>query len=222
MSPARRLKLLQWASETGAWIFEDDYDSQLQIDEGAPPALYASDRAGSVIYANTFNRMLFPALRLGFLILPPAFIEPAAAALSITRRYHSLLEQAVLTDFIAQGHLELHARRMRKLYAARREALVTAGKAELGGLMQLNDSEAGGLQVVGWLAPRLSEVEVWRRAAAHRINSVALSSLTVERQMPPALVLGFGSADERALRTGVKRLRRVLRGVLLSSGQPLP
>lgn len=221
MSQARRLSLLQWASETGAWIFEDDYDSPLQFgDRSPPPPLYAADHASSVIYSNSFNRMLFPALRLGFLILPRAFVQPAAAALSITRRYPPPLEQAVLTDFIVQGHLELHARRMRKLYAARREALVAAGMAELGGLMQLNESQAAGLQVTGWLAPGLSESETWRRAVGHRINSVALSSFTIERRMPPALVLGVGNADERALRTGIKCLRRVLRGVLLSSGPP--
>lgn len=221
MSRGRRLKLLEWARESGAWIFEDDYDSQLHFgDRCPPPTLYASDAASSVIYSNSFNRMLFPALRLGFLILPLAFVEPAAATLSITRRYHSPLEQAVLTDFIAQGHLELHARRMRKLYAARREVLITAGRSELGGLMQLSESGTAGLQVTGWLAPGLSEAQAWRRANAQRINSVALSSLTLSRRMAPALVLGIGGADERALRTGIKRLRRVLRGVLLSCGAP--
>lgn len=219
MSRVRRLTLLEWARESGAWIFEDDYDSQLHFGERCPPpTLYACDAAGSVIYSNSFNRMLFPALRLGFLILPPAFVEPAAATLSITRRYHSPLEQAVLTDFIAQGHLERHALRMRKLYAARREALITAARLELGGLMQLSESGTAGLQVTGWLASGLSEAQAWRRASAQRINSVALSSLTLSRRMAPALVLGIGGADERALRTGIKRLRRVLRGVLLSSG----
>lgn len=221
MSQARRLSLLHWASETGAWIFEDDYDGLLRLGDRIPrPPLYASDSAGSVIYSNSFNRLLFPALRLGFLILPPAFVQPAAAALSLGQRYHSPLQQAVLTDFIVEGHLELHARRLRAIHAARREALVTAVAAELGGLMQLNEPRAAGLQVTGWLAPGLSESDTWRRATAHSIHSVALSSLTIERRLPPALVLGFAGADERALRTGIKRLRRVLRGVLLSSGPP--
>lgn len=105
---------------------------------------------------------------------------------------------------------------MRRLRAARRQSLLAAGKAELAGLMQLDDSPCGGLQVIGWLAPGIDEGETWRRAAAHRINSVALSSLAIER-LPPALVLGVGGADERTLRTGIKRLRRVLRRVLLAS-----
>jgi GntR family transcriptional regulator / MocR family aminotransferase len=217
MSEDRRTKVLQWAEEAGAWIFEDDFDSQMQCGDRPTPALYSLDRAGSVIYSNSFNRSLFPSLRLGFLILPPAFIEPAAAALSITRRYGPTLEQAVLADFIVQGHLALHVRRMREIYRARREALLTAGKSELDGLMRLSDASGGGLHVVGWLARGLSEAEVWRRAAANRISSIALSTLTIERRMPPALVLGIGSADERSIRTAVKRLRRVLRGVLLSS-----
>jgi GntR family transcriptional regulator/MocR family aminotransferase len=217
MSHARRSGLLQWADDAGAWIFEDDYDSLLRID-GPPPPLYGLDRASSVIYSNSFNRVLFPSLRLGFLVLPAAFIEPAAAALSITGRYRSGLDQAILSDFIEQGHLELHARQMRELYAARREALLAAAKAELGGLVQLRDSQCGGLQMVAWLAKGLDEGEAWRRAAAHRINSVALSSFALERPLPAALVLGIGSADERTLRTGIKRLRRVLRGVQLASG----
>jgi GntR family transcriptional regulator / MocR family aminotransferase len=217
MSPERRRKLLQWADEAGAWIFEDDSDGLLQFGGHSADALCSLDRAGSVIYSNSFNRLLFSSLRLGFMILPPALIKTATAVLSITRRYPPVLDQATLGEFIVQGHLKLHLQRMRAVYAARRKALIEAGNAELGGLMHFGDSQAG-LRVIGWLGSGISESEVWRRAAAQRIDSVALSRLALEREMPPGLVLGFGAADERALRTAIKRLRRVLRGVLLSSG----
>lgn len=210
MSHERRVKLLQWASEAGAWIFEDDYDGLLRGDRRHPEALQSLDRTGCVIYSNSLNRLLFSSLRLGFLILPPAFIEPAAAALSITQRYQPAMEQATLTDFITQGHFDRHVRRMRELYTERREALVAAGRAELDGLMQLSDSPLG-WQVIGWLTTGTSEAEVWRRAAARDIASVALATLTLERPMPPGLVFGIGAADARAIRTAIKRLGRVLR-----------
>ncbi len=129
---------------------------------GFPPL-----RAASVIYSISFNRILFSSLRLGCVILPPAFVEPAAAALSVTQRYQPTTEQAIFADFIAQGHLDRHVRRMREIHAERREALLAAARAELGGLMQFSESQAG-WQVTGWLAADINEAEAWRRAAATR------------------------------------------------------
>lgn len=209
MSHQRRLKLLHWASEAGAWVFEDDHDSLLSS-ERRPQALHGLDGSGSVIYSNSFNRMLFPSLRLGFLILPPAFVEPAAAALSITQRFHSTAEQATLTDFIVQGHFDQHMRRTRELYGERRQMLIEAGRAELGELMSFPDSQAG-RQVIGWLASDLDEAEVWRRAAARQIDVTALATLTIKRALPPGLVFGIGAADGRAIRTVMRRLGRALR-----------
>jgi GntR family transcriptional regulator / MocR family aminotransferase len=210
MSHERRLKLLDWASEAGAWIFEDDYDGLLRGDGRHQPALQSMDRTGCVIYSNSLNRMLFSSLRLGFLILPPAFIEPAAAALSITQRYQPTMDQATLADFITQGHFDRHIQRMREVYTERHEALIAAGRTELDGLMQFADPQVGP-QIIGWLAPGMSEAEVWRRTAARAIDTVALTSLTIERPMPPGLIFGIGAADARAIRTAVKRLGRVLR-----------
>jgi GntR family transcriptional regulator / MocR family aminotransferase len=210
MSHERRLQLLDWAGGAGAWIFEDDYDGLLRGDGRHQSALKSLDRAGCVIYSNSLNRMLFPSLRLGFLVLPPAFIEPAAAALSITQRYHAATDQATLTDFIAHGHLDRHIQRMRERYAERHEALIAAAGSELGGLLQFSDSQVAP-QIVGWLAPDTNEAEAWRRAAARNIDVIALASLTIGRHMPPALVFGIGAGDARAIRTATKRLGRVLR-----------
>jgi GntR family transcriptional regulator/MocR family aminotransferase len=210
LSHERRLSLLDWAHEAGAWIFEDDYDGLLRGDGRHQPALQSLDRAGCVIYSNSLNRMLFSSLRLGFLILPPAFIEPAAAALSITQRYQPTMDQATLADFITQGHLDRQLQRMGELYTERHEALIAHGRAELDGLVQFADSQVGP-QVVGWLAPGVSEAELSRRAAARGIDTVTLASLTIERSMPPGLVFGIGSADARAIRTAIKRFGRVLR-----------
>ncbi|MFZ0549795.1 MAG: PLP-dependent aminotransferase family protein [Steroidobacteraceae bacterium] len=210
MSHRRRLQLLDWANEAAAWIFEDDYDGLLRCDCRQPQALRSLDGTGGVIYSNSLNRMLFSSLRLGFLILPPAFIEPAAAALSITQRYQPTLDQATLADFITLGHFDRHLRRLCELYTERREALIAAGKAELGGLVQFSDSQFGS-QVLGWLAADMSEAETWRRSVARNIAMVPLASLTIGQPMPPGLVFGLGAADARAIRTAIKRLGRVLR-----------
>lgn len=210
MSAERRIKLLQWANHAGAWLFEDDCDGQLQFDNQSAPALHSLDRAGSVIYSSSFNRMLFPSLRLGFLLLPPSFIEPAAAALSVTRRYHPIFEQTILADFIEQGHLELHMQKVREVYAVRREALLAAARAELAGLMQFDELQRGS-HLIGWLAPELSETEVWGRAAARSIGSIPLSTFSIRRRMPPALVFGIGAAEPRAIRNAIGRLGQVLR-----------
>jgi len=210
MSHERRLQLLDWAGEAGAWLFEDDYDGLLRGDGRHQSALKSLDRAGCVIYSNSLNRLLFPSLRLGFLVLPPALIEPASAALSVTQRYLPSMDQATLTDFIAHGHFDRHARRVRELYAERHEALLAAGETQLDGLLQFSDSQVGP-QVIGWLAPGTNEAEARRRGVARDIDAVALASLTIERRMPPALVFGIGAGDARAIRTAMKRLGRVLR-----------
>ena len=210
MSHERRLRLLQWAHEAGAWILEDDYDGVLRGDGRHQPALQSLDRAGCVIYSSSLNRLLFSSLRLGFLILPPAFVEPAAAALSITQRYQPTMEQATLVDFITQGHFDRHVQRMRELYTERHAALIAHGRSELAGLMEFSDPQVGP-QIIGWLASGMSEAEAWRRAAARGIDTVALASLAIERPMPPGLVFGVGAADARAIRTAIRRLGRVLR-----------
>jgi GntR family transcriptional regulator/MocR family aminotransferase len=209
MSLERRLQLLQWANRAGAWIFEDDYDGCFGF-ENRRPSLHSMDGANCVIYSSNFSSVLFPSLRLGFMVLPTAFVEPVAAALSTIQRYRATLDQAVLADFIRQGHLESHARRMREVYSARRAVLMETGRRQLDGLMRFDDSQDG-LQIIGWLAPELSDTEVSRCAAARNVDSVALSELTVGRRMPPGLVLGTGSADERAIRAGLNRLGRLLR-----------
>ncbi len=210
LSLERRLALLRGASEADAWVFEDDYDGQLQF-EGRPlAALRTLDCRGGVIYSNSFNKVLFTSLRLGFLVLPPALIEAVRAAKSITGRFDPVLEQAVLADFIAEGHLDQHLRRMRELYTERREALVAAARHELGALLELSDHQ-GGLQIVGWLAPGIDEAEVAARAAGLGIDSVPLSRLSIERRLPPGLVLGFAGAGVPAIRRAIEGLGRILR-----------
>jgi len=115
MSLRRRLALLEWARRSHTLIFEDDYDSEYRYAGRPIPALQGLDRAGVVIFAGTFNEVLFPALRLAYLVVPPAMVDRFAAAQSLSMRHAPLLDQAVLCDFITEGHFARHIRRMREL-----------------------------------------------------------------------------------------------------------
>ena len=210
LSLERRLALLRWAHERSAWIFEDDYDSQLQFSGRPLAALCSLDTGGQVVYSNSFNKMLFTSLRMGFLVLPPPLIDAVAAARSILDRFPSVLDQATLCDFLTEGHMDQHMRRMRELYESRLDTLTRAVQRDLDGVLQLKPGQ-GGLQVVGWLGENIDEIEACDAAAAQGINSVPLSKLTIDRKMPPALVLGVASADVGAIRQAVARLGNVLR-----------
>ncbi|MFZ1870382.1 MAG: aminotransferase class I/II-fold pyridoxal phosphate-dependent enzyme, partial [Steroidobacteraceae bacterium] len=173
-------------------------------------ALRSLDRTGCVIYSNSFSKMLFPSLRLGFLIVPPSLLGAIDAARSVLQRFPSVLDQAVLAEFIAAGHMELHMRRMRDLYTARHDALVRLAQQELADVLRLAPVTAG-LQTVGWLADGIPELEASRLAVERGIVAVPLSQLTVERTMPPGLVLGAADTDMPAIRRGVEQLGVILR-----------
>ncbi len=210
MSLPRRRALLDWAHREKAWIFEDDYDGAFCFSGRPLAALQSLDPAGNVIYSNSFNKLLFPGLRLAFLVLPPRLAGAAAAARSIVERFPSVPFQATLCDFIAEGHFSQHVRRMREVYATRLETLVRSAAAELSGVLELRPLH-GGLQVVGWLPAAIDDSEAARTAAEHGIDSSPLSALRVDRTLPGGLVLGVTAAGERAIRLAVRRLGQVLR-----------
>src|SRR5271154_1896252 len=133
MSLARRLQLLDWARRSCAFIFEDDYDSEFRYAGRPIPALQGLDRQGSVIFSGSFSKVLFPALRLGYLVLPSDLVEQFAAAKSILNRHTAPFEQTVLCDFIVEGHFGRHLRRMREVYAERLSALMESARRRLGG-----------------------------------------------------------------------------------------
>jgi GntR family transcriptional regulator / MocR family aminotransferase len=212
LSLPRRLALLEWARGAGAWLFEDDYDSQLGFSGRPLAALRSLDRTGCVLYSNSFSKMLFPSLRLGFLIVPPALLGAFDAARSVLQRFPAVLDQAVLAEFIAAGHMEQHMRRMRDLYTSRHDALVRLAQQELADVLRFAPVTAG-LQTVGWLAEGIPELEASRRAVEQGILALPLSQLTVERSLPPGLVLGAADTDVAAMRRGVEQLGIILRGL---------
>ncbi len=163
MSLKRRLHLLEWARQSRALIFEDDYDSEFRYVGRPVPALQGLDRHGMVLYAGSFSKVMFPALRLGYLVLPNDLVERFASLKSLLNRHTPPLEQTVLCDFIVDGHFGRHLRRMREVYAERLSVLQESARERLTGLLDLSTIEAG-LQTAGWL-DRGIDPEAVRRSA---------------------------------------------------------
>ena len=209
MSLRRRLALLDWANRAGAWVLEDDYDSEYRYSGRPLSSLQGLDEHGRVLYLGTFSKVLCPALRLGYLIVPPDLVDAVAAARALVDRHSPLMEQAVLAEFMAEGHFARHVRRMRLLYAERRDALVEAAGRELAGLIEVGPAEAG-LHLVGWLPEGTDAREASRRAAARGVETAPLEAYCIEASLRPGLLLGYAAFSEEAIREGARRLAEAL------------
>jgi GntR family transcriptional regulator/MocR family aminotransferase len=216
MSLSRRLQLLEAARKSGALIFEDDYDSEYRYSGRPIPALQGFDRNGLVIFAGSFSKVLFPSLRLGYLVIPPDLTEFFAAAISLTTRHAPLLEQAVLCDFITEGHFGRHLRRMREVYAERLTVLLEAAREKLTGLLEISEIEAG-LQTVGWLREGIDAESATKAAAARGVEVFPLSRYSQGRVAREGLQLGFAAVDAREIRRGIQELETALKGKLNAS-----
>jgi GntR family transcriptional regulator/MocR family aminotransferase len=209
MSLARRLALLERARRSRALIFEDDYDSEYRYHGRPLPALQGLDTYGQVIFAGSFSKVLFPSLRLGYLVVPTDLVDSFAAILSITKRHAPVLEQAVLADFISSGHFGRHIRRMREVYAERLDVLLESGRERLHGLLDISVIEAG-LQTIGWLPDSIAAESVVSAAASRDVEVSLLSRCTSDSRAMNALQLGFAAVEPREIRRGVRELAQVL------------
>jgi GntR family transcriptional regulator/MocR family aminotransferase len=205
MSLRRRLALLEWARRAGTLIFEDDYDSEYRYSGRPVPALQGLDRSGVVIFAGSFSAVLFPALRLGYLVVPPEMVGVFAAAESASTHHPPLLGQAVLCDFITEGHFARHIRRMRELYAERLSTLLECAQQQLAGQLEISGVEAG-LQTVGWLSRGLSADKVAVAAAERNVEVAPLRKYAFGQSPRNGLVLGFAAVDVKEIRRGVEAL----------------
>jgi GntR family transcriptional regulator/MocR family aminotransferase len=209
LSLARRLALLEWARAANAWVLEDDYDSEFRY-EGRPLAsLQGLDPDGRVLYLGTFSKTLFPSLRLGYLIVPPDLAAAFIAARVALDQYAPGLLQAVVADFLAEGHYARHLRRMRTLYAQRQQALVMAAERECAGRLEVSPN-ATGLHLIGWLPEGVDERAVSRRAAAYGVEARPLSTYRVEPGGRGGLVLGYAGYDPRQIRRAMRLLAQAL------------
>jgi len=209
MSLRRRLALLEWARKAGVLIFEDDYDSEYRYSGRPVPALQGLDRAGVVIFGGSFSAVMFPAMRLGYLVVPPDMVDVFAAAQSVSMHHPPLLGQAVLCDFISEGHFARHIRRMREVYAERLGVLLKGAREKLDGLVEISNVEAG-LQTIGWLPERSRAENVAAAAAKKNVEVIPLRRYAFGRVRGNGIVLGFAAVEPRELRRGVEELASVL------------
>jgi GntR family transcriptional regulator/MocR family aminotransferase len=217
MSLPRRLALLEWAHSTGAWVLEDDYDSEYRYIGRPLPALQGLDTENRTVYLGTLSKTLFPSLRLGYLVVPSDLMDTFIAAKALADRHAPSMEQAVLTDFISEGHFARHIRRTRMFYAERQAALVEAAARELTGLLEVSPAEAG-MHLVGYLPAGADDQAVSRHAGAHNVEAPALSSYALAPLRRGGLLLGYAAFSQAEIQMGVRRLAAALRSV---PGKPL-
>lgn len=217
MSLTRRLELLAWAKENKSWIVEDDYDSEYRYTGPPLASLQSLDKAGSVIYVGTLSKVLFPGLRLGYMVLPPALVDAFAQARAIIDRHAPIVPQIVMTDFILEGHFGRHIKRTREAYAERRIALLEAIDTHLAGHLQPGPSDAG-LQLSTTFVSQCDDEAIAQRAREKGIELRALSRFYYEddaggrRDCKTGLVLGFAPIPVEDIRRAAPILRDVLEG----------
>jgi GntR family transcriptional regulator/MocR family aminotransferase len=210
MSAQRRLQLLEWARRRGAWLLEDDYDSECRYDGQPLASLHGLDGDARVLYIGTFSKFLFPALRVGYLVLPEDLVERFRLFRGAMDLFPSPLHQAVLAEFLGEGHFARHLRRMRGIYAGRRRALEAALLRDLGDTVRIVGDRAG-MHLVAMLPPGTRDHDIAVRAARRGISVIPLSCCYGGRRSQPGLVLGYGSTPEDAIPEAVRRLASVLR-----------
>jgi GntR family transcriptional regulator/MocR family aminotransferase len=210
MSLSRRLELMEWAHRAGAWIIEDDYDSEFRYKSRPIAALQGLDKYGRVIYLGTFSKLLAPSLRLGYLVLPPELIDAFSAASALITRHPPSAQQVVLADFISQGHLARHIRRMRTIYMERQAELIEAARRKLAGLLEITPPEAG-THLVGWLPWEIVDRIAVTKAAEQGVEAKAFSTYCIEASGRGGLVLGYGAFTKKEIRAGMQRLATALR-----------
>jgi GntR family transcriptional regulator/MocR family aminotransferase len=213
MTASRRLELLDWAKRHQAWVIEDDYDSEYRYASRPLGALQGMDTASRVIYIGTFSKVLFPSLRVGYVVVPQTLVGRFIQLRGALDIFSPTLYQLALTDFIQEGHFARHIRRMRAIYLSRRNALVESLSLYLGELLKPYNTDAG-LHLSAFLPEGLDDREVVRRAAQRGISTTPLSTCYVGTRSKSGLILGFGGAAEGQISRAAKTLSRVIREML--------
>jgi GntR family transcriptional regulator/MocR family aminotransferase len=205
MPAERRQALLDWAVRNDAWIFEDDDDSEFRYHGHPMPALCAMDRNGCVLYAGSFDKTLFPALGIGYLVVPPTVVDAFARAQALHGRNPAILSQLVLCDFIESGHFVRHVRRMGECYRERRAALIDVLKARLDGCVQIALQPCG-LELAVWWKGINATQGVAAASRARLAYIEPMSSFQISGAVAPGAVLGFAAYGAPVLRNAVDRL----------------
>jgi GntR family transcriptional regulator / MocR family aminotransferase len=212
MTLQRRLALLDWAQRQSAFIIEDDYDSDYRYRGRPLPALQGLDSYSRVIYMGSFSKTVLPSLRLGFLVLPEALVQPFRSVRASVDGHSPIPEQAVLAEFIAEGHFVRHLRRMRMLYEERQRVLVEAAARELPELLHVPSSD-GGMHLVGWLPAGTDDRAVSRSLRQLGLFASPLSACRIEKKTRGALLLGYAAFRPGQIHYAVKQLAFALRKI---------
>ncbi|BAZ66398.1 MAG: PLP-dependent aminotransferase family protein [Pelatocladus maniniholoensis HA4357-MV3] len=209
LSLSRRLELLAWAHSHGAMIIEDDYDSEYRYGDRPIPALQGLDKSDCVLYMGTFSKVLFPSLRIGYLVLPKSLVPIFARAKWLSDRHLPLLEQYVLTDFIEEGHLERHIRKMRQHYDLCRQVLVQALSDRFGERVTILGEKAG-LHLMVKLQTQLTDEEIIEGAASLGVGMISAQSQYLKGNVTGEFIFGYSELTQQQIREGIYRLAKVI------------
>ncbi|MGH7556249.1 MAG: PLP-dependent aminotransferase family protein [Gemmatimonadota bacterium] len=218
MTAARRLALLDWAVRREAWVLEDDYDSEYRYVSRPLGALQGIDANERVIYIGTFSKVLFPAVRVGYVVLPQSLWQRFVDAREAFDLFPPSLYQLALAEFLREGHFARHLRRMRGVYRERRDALLTGLARYCGDRLTVHNADAG-LHVASLLSAGLDDGDVVRRIAERGLTATALSTCYAGTARRSGLLLGFGGSTERRLLDATRTLGDVLRNFGLVTGR---
>lgn len=208
MSLPRRLALLDWAQAANAWIVEDDYDSEYRYAGRPLAALQGLDKTGRVIYIGTFSKTIFPSLRIGCAVVPPELINVFTMARALNDVQSSSIEQAILAEFIAEGHFARHIRRMRQLYEQRQQILVSECEENLAGLLEVKKAAAG-MHLVGWLPEGIDDRKFAEKAWEDNLRLTPLSKYFAGETPRGGFILGYTAFDEKQIKESVLKIRRL-------------
>lgn len=205
----RRLALLDWAEACNAVVIEDDYDGEYRFDGLPLPALKSLDRSDRVIYMASSSKLMFPALRIAYLVVPEWLVDACTSALSLTCRHTPVFQQAVFSAFIAEGHFARHLHRMRLLYGERAQLFQQECKRQLDGLVTMLPASTG-LDATLLLQQQANDSQVAAALHQHGIEGRPLSFYSLQHAAPPGLLMGFSCFDGAAIRKGTNEMAPVL------------
>jgi GntR family transcriptional regulator / MocR family aminotransferase len=209
MSAARRLHLLNWAQSSGSWIVEDDYDSDYRYESSPIASLQGMDANSRVIYIGTFSKALFPSLRVGYIVIPRDLVDRFCAVRFAMDIFPSYLYQEVLSDFMSEGHLGRHIRKMRNLYGERRKMLVANIRSQFGETFEVLGTE-GGMHVTVTLPAGFRDIRIAAKAAHSKLWLMPLSPCYMRGPVRHGFVLGFGSTPSDRIPAAVAAMRWLL------------
>lgn len=209
LSLPRRMALLQWAESAEGWIIEDDYDSEFRYQGKPLPALKSLDRRDRVLYVGTFSKVLSPGLRVGYLVVPPALVGPLTEIAARLQPPPAMLVQVAIAAFLEQGHLARHIRRMRALYAERRNALAEALRAHVQPMLEI-ELQPGGMHLMARLPPGYTDTAMTASLRRHGITPTSLSICGLEKPYASGLIFGFTNVEAKHAVRAARRLNDTL------------